>query len=72
MTHSPDVITYSNVVTRETEHLVFIMAVLHDLEVKAAVVLNAFMTTPNRQKIWKVLCPEFGHDAGKSTIIVRA
>ena len=30
MTHAPDVITYSNVVTRETVHIALSMAALHD------------------------------------------
>ena len=31
MTHTPDVITYSSVVTRETVHIALNMALLHDL-----------------------------------------
>ena len=47
------------------------MTALHDLEVKAAIVLNVFVIKPNREKIWSVLGPEFGDGAGKSPIIVR-
>ena len=72
MTHIPDTITYSKVVTRETVYIGFTMAVLHDLEVKAADVLNAYVTAPNHEKKWTVLGPEFGDDAGKSAMIVRA
>ena len=36
MTHIPDTITYSSVVTRETVWITLTMAALHDLEVKAA------------------------------------
>ena len=46
------------------------MAALHDLEVKAADILNAFVLAPNREKIWTALGPQFGDDAAKSTIIV--
>ena len=42
------------------------MAVLHDLEVKAADVLNAYVMVPNRKKIWTVLSTNLGDDAGKS------
>ena len=72
MTHTPDTITYSSVVTRETVCIALTMAALHDLEVKAANVLNAYVTAPNHEKIWTVLGPEFGDDAGKSAVLVRA
>ena len=45
---------------------------LHDLEVKAADVLNAYMMEPNHEKIWTVVGPEFGDNAGRSAVIVRA
>ena len=67
-----DVITYSSVVTRETGHSALMMTVLHDLEVKEADVLNAYVMAPNREKIWTVLGPGFGDNAGKSAIIVQA
>ena len=46
------------------------MSALHDLEVKAADVLNAYMMIPNKEKIKTVLGLEFGNHAGKSAIIV--
>ena len=42
-THTPDVITWSIVVTREIVCIALIIAVLHDLEVKAADVLDRFL-----------------------------
>ena len=42
--------------------------VLHDLEVTAANVLNAYMIAPN----WRVLGQGFEKDAGKSASIARA
>jgi hypothetical protein len=48
------------------------IATLNDLEVKVGDVLNACITAPVKEKVWTVLGPEFGHDAGKSAIIVRA
>ena len=47
------------------------MAVLHDLEVKAEDVLNAYVIAPSREKIWTVLSPELECNAGESSIIVR-
>jgi hypothetical protein len=45
---------------------------LNDLKVKVGDVLNAYITAPVKEKVWTVLEPQFGHDAGKSAIIVRA
>jgi len=35
-------------------------------------VLNAYITAPVKEKVWIVLGPEFGPDAGQTAIIVRA
>ena len=48
------------------------IAALTDLEVKVGDVLNAYITTPLIEKIWAILGPEFGPNAGKSTLIMRA
>ena len=72
MTHTPDTLTYSSVVTRETVHFALTMVALHNLKVKATDILNAYVMTPNNEKILTVLGPEFGDNAGKSAIIVRA
>ena len=48
------------------------LAALNDLEVKVGDVLNAYITAPITEKVWTVLGPEFGQDAGKSAVIVRA
>eukprot|EP01082_Thalassiosira_pseudonana_P012046 g10260.t1 g10260 contig4:1535094-1535339(+) len=48
------------------------MAALHGLPIMAADVMNAYVTAPNKEKIWTTLGPEFGSDCGKKAIIVRA
>ena len=70
MTHTPDVITYSSVVTREIVCIALTMIMLHDMQVKAADALNVM--APIREEIWTVLSPDFVDDAGKSVIIVRS
>ena len=72
MTHRPDVITYSSVVTRENLHIALNIAALHDLEIKAAGAINAYVTASNRESIQTALDPEFGDNTGKSTITVQA
>jgi hypothetical protein len=47
------------------------LAALNDLQVKAGDVLNTYITAPCKEKVWTILGPEFGPDAGKNAIIVR-
>jgi hypothetical protein len=71
MTKAPAIITFASVVSRATVHIALLMAALNDLNVKVGNVLNAYITAPITEKVWTVLGPEFGIDAGKSAIIVR-
>jgi hypothetical protein len=48
------------------------IAALNDLEVKVGDVLNAYINAPITEKVWTILGPEFGPDAGKTALIVRA
>ncbi len=59
-------------VSRETVCLALTIASLNGLEVKVGDVLNAYITAPVKEKVWTILGPEFGHDSGRSAIIVRA
>jgi hypothetical protein len=72
MTNATSTIMYASVVSRETVRIALLMAALNDLEVKAGDVLNANVTAPVTEKVWTVLGPEFGPDAGKNAIIVCA
>ena len=72
MTDTPPVLTYSSVVSRETVRIALTIASLNDLEVKASEVQNAYLTAPNREKVWCILGTEFGPDQGKKALIVRA
>ena len=71
-TKAPPTVTYASVVSRETVRLALTIAALNDLEVKFGDVLNAYITAPITEKVWTILGPEFGPDAGKSVLIVRA
>ncbi len=72
MTGAPTIMNYASVVSRETIRIALTIAALNDLKVKAADILNAYISAPINEKVWCVLGPEFGPDAGKSAIIVRA
>ncbi len=71
-TKAPATITYASVVSCETVHLALTVVSLNDLKVKVGDVLNAYIIAPVKEKVWTVLGPEFGHDTGKSAIIVQA
>ncbi|KAI2491971.1 Reverse transcriptase (RNA-dependent DNA polymerase) [Fragilaria crotonensis] len=73
MTESPPAfVTYASVVSRESVRIALTLAALNDLEVKTGDIENACLTAPVGEKIWCRLGPEFGRDAGKMAIIVRA
>ena len=58
-------------VSRETVRLALTFASLNDLEVKVGDGLNAYITAPVMEKVWTILGPKFGHDSGKSAVIVH-
>jgi hypothetical protein len=60
------------VVSRETVRIALTIAALNDLEVKGADIENAYITAPNRERVWTLLGPEWGPDAGEKAIVVRA
>lgn len=72
MTDEPNVPTYASVVSLESVRNALTVAALNDLQVKAADIQNAYLTAPNAEKSWTRLGDEFGADAGKIAIIVRA
>jgi hypothetical protein len=65
-------VTYASVVSRESVRIALTLAALNDLEVKTADIENAYLTAPVGEKIWCKLGQEFGQDAGKRAINVRA
>jgi hypothetical protein len=71
-TEAPATITYASVISRETVCLALTIATLNALQVKVGDVLNAYIMAPVTEKVWTVLGPKFGQDAGKSAIIVHA
>ena len=72
VTKAPASITYASVVTREMVCIALMIAALNDLEVKSGDVLNAYLTATTTEKIWTILGPEWGVDAGKHAVLVRA
>jgi hypothetical protein len=71
-TDTPHAMTYKIVVSRESVRVALTLAALNDLDVKMADIENAYLMAPLTEKVWTVLGPEFGDDAGKRALIVRA
>ena len=72
MTEVHPSITYASVVTRETVRIALTLASLNNLGVMTADIQNAFIKAPCTEKVYTTLGPEFGEDAGKTALIVRA
>ena len=72
MKNAPPTITYASVVSRDTVRLALTISNLNGLQVKAADIMNAYVTDPITENIWTVLGPEFGDDSRKKAYIVRA
>ena len=64
--------TYVSVASRESVRLALMLAVLNALEVKFGDVMNASITARITEKVWTILGPKFGADAGKKAITVCA
>jgi hypothetical protein len=71
-TDTPHAMTYASVVLRESVRIAPTVAALNDLDVKMSDIENAYLTAPITENVWTVLGPEFGDDAGKRALIVRA
>ena len=54
-TKAPATLTYASVMSRETVCIALLLAVLNDIDIWAADVLNAYITAPCHGKIWTTL-----------------
>jgi hypothetical protein len=64
--------TYASVVSRESVRISLTLATLNDLDVMMGNIEKAYLNAPITEKVWTVLGPEFGEDAGKRSLLVRA
>jgi hypothetical protein len=71
-TYTPHAMTYANGVSRESVMIAPTLTALNDMDVKMADIENAYLTAPITEKVWTVLGPEFGDEAGKRTLIETA
>jgi len=71
-TETPAALTYCSVVSRDSVRIALTIAALDDISVLACDIQNAYLTAKCREKIWTQAGPEFGSDAGKIMLVVRA
>jgi hypothetical protein len=71
-TDAPHLMTYASVLSRESVRIALTLAALNDLDVMMGDIENAYLAAPLTEKFWTVLGPEFGDDAGKRALVVRA
>ena len=72
MEEAPATLTKVSVVSHESVRIALTLVALNNIEVKTADTKNAYLKAPVSDQIWTVLGLEFGSDAGKRAIIVRA
>ena len=62
----------ASIVSRETVSIALMIATINDLKVKLGNILNAYVWVLVTEKVWTMLGPEFGRDARRSAVIIRA
>ncbi len=65
MTNAPPTITFASVVSWEMVRIAITLGGLNNLQVKVGDIENAYITAPCTEKVWTVLGPQFGSNAGK-------
>jgi hypothetical protein len=71
-TDAPHLATYARVVSRESTRIALALEALNDVDVMMGDTESACLTAPITEKVWTVLVPDSGKDAGKRAHIVRA
>ena len=71
-TKPPVAVTYSSVVSRDSVRITLLIAGLNQLDVLSGDIQNAYLTAPNKEKIYCIAGPEFRPDEGKVMLITRA
>ena len=72
MTDTPNTLTYSSVISRDSVRIALTIAALNELSVMACDIQNAYLTADCREKIWTHAGPEFGSESGSIMIVMKA
>ena len=72
MTESPSILSYSSIVSRDNVSLAYLILGLHESDIMAYDVGNAYLNAPCQEKIWFESGPEHGPEkTGKEMVIAR-
>ena len=71
-TETPNAVTYSSVVSRDSVRIILMIAALNDLDIEGADIENAYLTAPCREKVWLRGGIEFGDLEGEVLIVEKA
>ena len=69
ITAFPSSITYSNVVSRESVRVTFLLAYLHDLDTFSCDIVNSYLNSKCKEKLCTEAVTEFGTEYGMVIII---
>jgi hypothetical protein len=69
---TPPTISYSSVVSRDSVRICLMLAALNEIKVMCVDIQNAYLTAPNREKVYIKAGPEFGSKEGLWMLVVRA
>ena len=72
MTSTPESLTYSSVVSRDSVRICLLLAGLNKMKVLVADIGNAYLNAQCREKVWFEAGEECGEDRGKVCIVTRA
>ena len=72
MTDTPNTLTYSSVVSRDSICIALTIAALNELSVMACDIQNAYLTAECRERIWTRAGPELGSESGLIMLVKKA
>jgi hypothetical protein len=65
--------TFASVVSRDTVRLFFLLAALNDVELLSCDIQNAYLSAPNKEKIWTTFQDQLGPEYnGRRAVISKA
>lgn len=65
-------VLYSSVVSRDSVRICLMLAALNRLDVRCVDIQNAYLTAPNKEKVYIKAGQEFGEEEGQWMIVARA
>jgi len=73
MMDSPDTISCSSVVSRDSIRIAFLITALNDISIQTCDIGNAYLNALLREKVYRMAGADFGNECqGKNVLIVRA